>query len=185
MNVALILQSPRYMRIEFVTPAGIAMASFTSDGTTYQYLDLDKQQFITKKLTSDTLKETLGLVIDYNDLWQALAGQLPFPVESLKKVESEGDRLHAITETRPGYEARNIYDLSGNLPLERIESDESGIDLTLLRFEGFQEVSGYTLPKSFIFANSFAKVTFQYKDVVINDVVNEDAFYLTPPWDTR
>lgn len=185
MNVALILQSPRYMRIEFVTPAGIATGSFASDGKSYQYVDLDKQQFIAKKLTSDSLKETLGLVIDYNDLWLALAGQIPFPVESLKKVESEGDRLHAISEARPGYETRSIYDLLRNLPLERIENDESGLDLTLLRFENFQEVGGYALPKSFIFANSFAKVTFQYIDVVVNDVVNEDAFYLTAPWDTH
>ncbi|MDH4099171.1 MAG: DUF4292 domain-containing protein [Nitrospirota bacterium] len=184
-SVTVILQSPRYMRLEFISPAGFSTASFVSDGKTYQYIDLDKQQFMEGKLTSDTLKDRLGLVLEYDLLWQAMAGQIPFPLANFRKVEIDGKVLHALAEAKPGYETRNVYSLESNLPLEHIESDESGVDLTLLRFDNYARINNYALPKSILFANAFAKVSVKYNDVIVNDAVGGDAFFLTPTWDTR
>lgn len=182
-NVAVILQSPRYMRLEFMTPVGLSTASFATDGKAYQYIDLDRQQFMEGKLTSDTLKDRLGLAMEYDLLWQAMAGQIPFPLRNFRRVEIEDMALYAMAEAKPGYETRNVYSLESNLPLEHIESDEAGVDLTLLRFDNYTQVNGYALPQSILFANPFAKVIIQYSDVIINDAVGGDAFFLTPTWD--
>lgn len=184
-QTVIMLQYPRSLRIEFMSPAGLPYASFASDGKTYQYLDYNSRQFTTKKLTPDSMKEALGIPVEYSDLWYALSGQIPFPFKGFQKVEQEGTRLHAIAETRPRYETRVIYDITSNLPSEKIDSDEVGVDLTILRFGDFQKLSDFMVPQAIIFANPVVKVVLRYSNTMLNDVVDDDAFLISPPWENE
>ena len=178
----LVVKRPGDLRVEAMAPFGVALL-LAAQGSELAIFEPGQNRFMRGQATADTLYRYVRIPMAPTDAVALLMGLAPpgFPLgASIDSVANTGTMLVASYGNLASG-TRELGFTGGNLAMARETGADGRINYEV-RYSDYHDIGGVMFPYvvDAIFPASGSRVTFRYLRPIVNEVIPDSTFVLTP-----